>query len=40
MKVAYNRTPVALIPPLVFILGIIILTILAFNILWGIPILK
>ncbi len=39
-KVAYNRTPVALIPPLVFVLGIVILTILAFNILWGIPILK
>jgi cytochrome c oxidase subunit 1 len=39
-KVEYNRTPVALIPPIVFILGMIILTILAFNILWGVPILK
>ena len=40
MKVEYNRTPVALIPPIVFILGIIILTFLAFGILDSIPILK
>ncbi len=39
-KVAYNRTPLALIPPIIFVLGIIILTVVAFNILWGIPILK
>ncbi len=39
-KVAYNRTPLALIPPIIFVLGIIILTVISFNILWGIPILK
>lgn len=38
LKRAYNYTPVALIPPAAFILGIILLTILAFNFLWSIPI--
>ncbi|MBI2906148.1 MAG: cbb3-type cytochrome c oxidase subunit I [Chloroflexi bacterium] len=37
-KVAYNRTPVALIPSSVFILGIVILTLLAFGYFWGMPI--
>ena len=39
-KVTYNRTPLALIPPASFIVAIIVLTVIAFNILWGIPSLK
>lgn len=38
LKRTYNHTPVALIPPAAFILGIILLTVLAFNFLWSIPI--
>lgn len=37
-KVAYNRTPVALIPSFVFILGIITLTLFAFGYFWSMPI--
>ncbi len=39
-KTTYNRTPVALIPPIIFVLGIIILTFIAFGFLDSIPILK
>ena len=39
-KTTYNRTPVALIIPAIFILGVIVLTFLAFGILNSIPILK
>ncbi len=37
-KVAYSRTPIALIPPFVFIVGIIVLTVIAFGIFHGISI--
>ncbi len=37
-KVAYGRTIVALIPSSVFIVGILVLTLLAFGHLWGLPI--
>lgn len=36
-KVTYNRTPVALVPPIVFIVGIVVLTLLAFDFLRSIP---
>ncbi|MBI4302043.1 MAG: cbb3-type cytochrome c oxidase subunit I [Chloroflexi bacterium] len=37
-KVAYGRTIVALIPSSVFIVGILVLTLIAFGHLWGLPI--
>ncbi len=39
-KVTYNRTPVALIPPIIFVVVLIVLTVITFNFMWNIPILK
>jgi hypothetical protein len=39
MKIDYVHTPVALIPPLLFVAGVIILTYFAFGLLRGMPIL-
>jgi hypothetical protein len=38
LKVEYNRTPVALIPSTLFLVGVIILTLVAFGIFRGMPI--
>ncbi|MEE8389538.1 MAG: cbb3-type cytochrome c oxidase subunit I, partial [Anaerolineae bacterium] len=38
LKVEYERTPVALIPPILFVIGIVVLTVLAFGFLRAIPI--
>ena len=39
MKIDYVHTPVALIPPLLFVAGVVILTYFAFGLLRGMPIL-